>query len=182
MGIYNNLALVDIHLEPVRNQTALSVNGVLDDDQVLASIFHGDLVARFDLIGRDIDLFAIDTKMAVVDKLTGLGPRGSETRTPNNVVETLLQNFKEAVTRDSVPTRCLFVIKLELLLEYAVHGAKLLLLAELYQVVALANATTTVLTRRIGATLDRTALRLTQRCAGTTARLVTGTDVTGHDF
>ncbi len=93
-----------------------------------------------DLIGRDVDLLAVDPEMAVVDELTGLGAGCGETGAPHDVVETLLQHPQEVLAGDAGATGGFLVIAAELLLEHAVHGAELLLLAKLDLVVALADA------------------------------------------
>ena len=50
--------------------------------------------------------------------------------------------------------RCFFVVAAELLLEHAVDELQLLLLAELNEVLGLANTTAPVFTRRVGPAIE----------------------------
>jgi hypothetical protein len=153
---------------------------VLDDDCVLALLLDGDDVTGTDLIGRDVHLLPVDLEVPVVDELPGLGTGSGETGAPDDVVQPLLEELEEVVTGDAGTTGCLRVVTAELPFEDAVHGAELLLLAELDQIVALPDPAAAVLSGGIGATVDRASLRLAQRGARPATCLVTGAGVTSH--
>src|SRR5262249_14286574 len=77
----------------------------------------------------------------------------------DDVVETRLEHPQEVVARDAALPVRLLVVRPELRLEEPVETARLLLLAQLEQVLALLDAAAAVLARRIGAALDRALLR-----------------------
>jgi hypothetical protein len=97
--------------------------------------------------------------VAVAHELASLCTRGGEAEAVHDVVEPRLEHPQEVVTRDAALLVRLLVVRAELRLEQAVVAARLLLLAQLQQVLALLDAATAVLPRRIGATLDRALLR-----------------------
>jgi hypothetical protein len=180
MVLYDHLPLTGINLHPVGNDSILGVHCVLDDNYVLTPLLDGYDVTGAYLIRRDIDLLAVDEKVPVVDKLAGLGPGGGQTRTPNDVVKTLLEQLEEVVAGDPWPTGGLVVVAPELTLQDPVHGAQLLLLPQLDEVVALPNSTPAVLARRVGAAIDGALLRLAKRRSGAAASLVARACVAGH--
>ena len=91
-------------------------------------------------------------------ELTRLGARAGEAEPVDDVVEACLEHPEQVLARRSEATRRLLVGRAELLLEQAVVAARLLLLAELQEVLALLDAPASVLARRIAATLDRALL------------------------
>src|SRR4030095_11101628 len=87
-----------------------------------------------------------------------LGARGCEPEAVDDVVEPPLEHAQELLARDARAFRSLRVVGAELLLEQAVVAARLLLLAQLEQVLRLLDAAASVLARRIAAALDRALL------------------------
>src|SRR6267142_2636451 len=73
-------------------------------------------------------------------------------------VDTRPEHPQQLLARNARAARSLLVVAAELLLEQPVVAARLLLLAQLQQVLALLDTATAVLTRRIRATLDRALL------------------------
>src|SRR5207237_3031049 len=92
-------------------------------------------------------------------ELAGLRARGGEAEPVDDIVETRLEQPQQLLARDAGALRRLLVVRPELLLEQAVVAARLLLLAELQQVLALLDAAAPVLARRIRTALDRALLR-----------------------
>src|SRR5439155_24907547 len=85
--------------------------------------------------------------------------RGREAEAVHDVVEPRLEHPQQLLAGDARAPRCLLVVRAELLLEQAVVAARLLLLAQLQEVLALLDAAAAVLARRIGAPFDRALLR-----------------------
>ena len=96
--------------------------------------------------------------MPVPDQLAGLRARAGEAEPVDDVVEPRLEHAQEVLAGVAGPAARLLVVVAELLLEQAVRAARLLLLAQLQQVLALLDAAAAVLTRRIRAALDRALL------------------------
>jgi hypothetical protein len=96
--------------------------------------------------------------MAVAHELTRLRAGSRESQPVDDVVETRLEQAQEVLTGDPGSARRLRVVGAELLLEQAVVAARLLLLAQLEQVLRLLDAPTAVLAGRIAAALDRALL------------------------
>ena len=92
--------------------------------------------------------------MTVKDQLTGLPARGAEAESDQNVVEAALEHPQQVLAGDSRLARSLLVVVAELLLKHSVVPACFLLLPELDAVLALLLATATVVSGRIGTTLD----------------------------
>ena len=114
---------------------------------------------RDDVVGpdaeaRDVDPAAVDEEVAVPDELPRLGARAREAEPVDDVVEPRLEHPQEVLARRAGAARRLLVRVAELLLEQPVVAARLLLLAQLQQVLALLDAAAAVLTRRIRAALD----------------------------
>jgi hypothetical protein len=76
-----------------------------------------------------------------------------------DVVEPGLEHPQQLLAGDARLLCGLLVVVAELLLEQTVVAARLLLLAQLQQVLALLDPATTVLARRVRAALDRALLR-----------------------
>src|SRR5207245_5678382 len=93
------------------------------------------------------------------DELARLCARDCEAEPVDDVVEPRLEHPEQGLARDTGALRRLRVVGAELLLEQAVVAARLLLLAQLEQVLGLLDAAAAVLARRIAATLDRALLR-----------------------
>src|SRR3954463_10965439 len=92
--------------------------------------------------------------MAVPDELAGLRARGGEAQPVDDVVEAQLEHAQKVLARDAAAPAGLVVVASELALEDAVVAARLLLLAQLQQVLRLLDAAPAVLARRVGAALD----------------------------
>ena len=95
-----------------------------------------DLVARLELVRRDVRRRAVDGEVAVADELAGLGPRRGEAHPEDDVVEPQLERPEEALAGDAGVRRGDPEVVPELALEDAVDAADLLLLAQLQAVLA----------------------------------------------
>src|SRR4051794_39142860 len=93
-------------------------------------------------------------EVAVADELARLRGGGGEAESVDDVVEPRLEHPQQLLAGDARALRGLGVVGAELLLEQAVVAARLLLLAQLEQVLALLDAAAAVLTRRVRAALD----------------------------
>src|SRR5207244_9751407 len=111
------------------------------------------------LVARDVDPPTVDLEMAVADELPGLCARGRKAEPVDDVVQPGLEHPQQLLARHAGALGRLLVIGAELLLEQAVVAARLLLLAQLQQVLALLDAAAAVFARRIRAALDRALLR-----------------------
>ncbi len=116
----------------------------------------------------------------MVDELASLGPGGGEARAPDDIVEALLEQAQQVLTRDAALAVRHLVVAAELALEDAVHGAQLLLFTQLQHVVALLDPTAAVLAGWIGTTFDRATLVLTKWCASASTGAVAGSRVASH--
>src|SRR4051794_6084352 len=79
---------------------------VLEVHGVLAGRSNGDLIARADLVRRDIGLATVDHKMTVDDKLSSLGASDCETHAEDCVVQPTLEDLQQVVARYSAATDC----------------------------------------------------------------------------
>ena len=175
-----------IGLEPGRNRRG-QVGRVAHDLLGGAALLQGDDVVGADLVARDVHAAAVDLEVAVADELPGLRARGGEAEAVDDVVDPRLEHAQQVVAGDAgALLRGLLVVGAELLLEQAVVPARLLLLAQLQQVLGLLDAAAAVLARRIRAALDRAllgqaALALEEELhALAAAELAGGTAVAGH--
>src|SRR5262249_53136272 len=121
-----------------------------------------DVVLAHD-IRRDRHPLAVDEDVTVAHELPGLAAARREAGPEHDVVEAQLEEAQQVLAGDARLLVRLRVDELELLLEQAVDTAALLLLAQLEQVLAVADTTPPVLARRVRATLDRAAHRLALR-------------------
>ena len=119
---------------------------------------HRDDVVGLDLEARDVHPPAVDVEVAVADELACLSARGGESEAVDDVVEPCLEHPQQGLAGDPRALRGLRVVVAELLLEQAVVATRLLLLAQLEQVLGLLDAAAAVLARRVAATLDRALL------------------------
>ena len=92
--------------------------------------------------------------MAVRDELAGLVPAHGEPAPVHHVVQPQLEELEQARAGDPLGAGGFLVVAAELLFQDAVDAARLLLLAELDQVLALLDATPAMLAGRVGAALD----------------------------
>src|SRR5581483_10275558 len=81
-------------------------------------------------------------------------PRRGEAEPVDDVVEPGFERAQQVVAGDATLARRLLVVRAELGLEQAVVSARLLLLAQLEQVLGLLDAAAAVLARRVAAALD----------------------------
>src|SRR5439155_48421 len=119
----------------------------------------GDDVVGLDLIAGDVDAPAVDVEVTVAHELASLGTRRGEAEAVDDIVETGLEHPQQVLAGDAGALGRLAVVRAELLLEQAVVPARLLLLAQLQQVLGLLDAAPAVLARGIRAALDRALLR-----------------------
>src|SRR3954447_2566294 len=146
----------------------------------------GDDVVRANLVARDVHATAVDLEVAVAHELAGLRAGRGEAEAVHDVVEPRLEHPQQLLAGDARAPRRLLVVRAELLLEQAVVAARLLLLAQLEEVLALLDAAAAVLTRRIRAALDRALLRETPLAleeelhALAAANAALGTKIAGH--
>ena len=96
-------------------------------------------------------------------ELAGLAAARRERRAEHDVVEAQLEQTEQVLTGDARLLVRLRVDELELLFEQPVDAPALLLLAQLEQVLAVADATAAVLTGRVRTPLDRAAHRVALR-------------------
>ena len=122
----------------------------------------------------------------MADELASLGARGGEPEPVDDVVEPRLEHPEQLLAGDARALRRLRVVVPELRLEDAVVAARLLLLAELEEVLALLDAAAAVLARRVATALDRAllgqaALALQEELQAFAAALAAlGRPVAGH--
>ena len=159
LRLLQNLAgeTVVVGLQP-RCDGRHEVGGVADHLRGRRSRRDGDDVVRAHLIARDVHASAVHLEVAVAYELAGLRARCGKAQAVDDVVQPRLEEAQELLARDARAAGRLLVVVAELLLEQAVVPARLLLLAQLEEVLALLDAAAAVLTRRIRATLDRSLL------------------------
>src|SRR5206468_2547310 len=102
---------------------------------------------------------AVDVEVAVTDELPGLRPRGREAQPVDHVVESHLEHPQQVLAGHPRAAGGALVVEPELLLEQPVIPARLLLLAQLQQVLGLLDAPAAVLAGRVAAALDGALLR-----------------------
>src|ERR671924_579102 len=102
---------------------------------------------------------SVASRITCSDELPGLGGRRGEPEAVDDVVEPRLEQTEQVLAGDPGAPRGLRVVGAELLLEQSVVAARLLLLAQLEQVLGLLDAAAAVLARRVAAALDGALLR-----------------------
>src|SRR6266540_28514 len=151
------LGLSGVPVEPVRRRPAgLELDRFVDVQIAAHVLFDLHDVARLDRVGRDVHDPSVHRHMAVPDELAGLVARAAEAGAVDDVVEARLQELEQHLAGDALAPRGFLVVAVELLLEHPVDAPRLLLLAELEQVLGFLGAATPVLAGRVGASLDRT--------------------------
>src|ERR671930_1363270 len=149
---------VVVGLEP-RRDGRREVGGVADHRLGGAAWSDGDDVVRLDLVARDVHAAAVHVEVPVPHELARLRARDREAEPVDDVVEPGLEHPQQGLAGDARALRRLRVVGAELVLEQAVVAARLLLLAQLEQVLGLLDAAAAVLARRIAASLDGALLR-----------------------
>ena len=130
-----------------------------------------DDLALADAVAGDVDALAVDVDEAVVDELAGLRAGGGPAGAVHDVVEALLEQAQQVLTRRALEAHGLFVGVAELALEHAVDVLRLLLLLQLGEVLAagVAAAGAAVRAGRERATLERLAALLVLEDVGAEA-------------
>src|SRR4051794_12285659 len=146
-----------VGLEP-RCDGRRQVGRVADDLLRGRAGLHRDHVVGLHLVARDVDPATVDGEVAVTDELARLRARGGEAEAVDDVVEPRLEHPQQVLAGDAALAGGLLVVRAELLLEQAVVAARLLLLAQLEQVLALLDPAAAVLARRVAPALDRALL------------------------
>src|SRR3954453_9826708 len=143
-------------LEPSRGLAVERVEVVGPDDHRLRLVPEGHDVAAGSRVARDRDALAVHRDVAVAHELAGLGAGRAPPGAEHDVVEPQLEHLEQRLTGHALATVRLGVDPAELLLHEAVDAARLLLLAQLEQVLrALALPVSAGLTGRVRAALDR---------------------------
>src|SRR2546423_8943669 len=150
--------VVVVGLQP-RSDRRGEVGRIADDLLRRRAGRNRDDVVRPDLVAGDVHAPAVYVEVAVADELPCLRARGCEAEPVDDVVEPCLEHPEQRLAGHARAARRLLVVRAELLLEQPVVAARLLLLAQLQQVLALLDTAAAVLARRIAAPLDRALLR-----------------------
>jgi hypothetical protein len=87
-----------------------------------------DLIARFDLETRDVDLVIVDPHMPVIDELAGSPTSAGKSKQVDDAVQPSLQQLEKTLARDAAFAFGLLEGAPELSLEKSVHKPELLLL------------------------------------------------------
>jgi len=142
--------------EPADERAVERVDVVLDDDHLLGLRRQRDDLALLAAEAGDVDALAVDRDEAVVHELAGLRTAGCPTGAVHDVVEALLEEAQQDLTRRPGEADGLFVRLVELLFEHAVDVLRLLLLLHLGEVLAAGVAATgaAVLAGRERATIE----------------------------
>src|SRR5581483_2026405 len=148
---------VVVGLEPGRDGRR-QVGRVADDLLCGRSGLERDDVVGRDLVARDVHPAAVHAEVAVPHQLPGLRAGRGEAEPVDDVVEPGLEHPEQVLACDPALLVRLLVVRAELRLEQAVVPPRLLLLAQLQQVLALLDPAAAVLARRVRAALDRALL------------------------
>src|SRR3984893_6188907 len=143
------------HVEPRRDGAVERVEVVAQHDHLARLLVDLDDVALAELLRRDRDAVAVHRDVPVADELAGLITTGGEVGAEHDVVDAELEHLEQNLGGDAFIPRGLLVHVLELALEEPVDAARLLLLAQLEQVLALPDAPPPVLAGRVRLALDR---------------------------
>src|SRR5436190_5003490 len=151
-------------LEPGRRRPVERVEVVADDDHRLRLVAKGDDVALAHGVTRDRHALAVDGNVPVADELTRLRSARSPPGAEHDVVESQLEQLEQVLTGHALATVRLHVDAAELLLHETVDPARLLLLAQLQQVLgALALPVPAGFAGRVRPALDRALHRVALR-------------------
>ena len=140
--------------------------GLLGDLERLAAaadLADLDLVARLELVRRDVGRDAVDGEVAVGDELAGGRARRREAHPVDDVVEARLERAQQVLAGHAGAVLGGDEVVAELALEHAVGLADLLLLAQLQPVLADLAAADAVLAGRRRAALEGALLGIAAR-------------------
>src|SRR5688572_115648 len=136
-----SLHVLVVHFHPFGEADLCSDRQRRFDAQLfLRAVANGNLVARLELIRRDVHDLLVDLDAAMADELARFRARRSEAHPVHDVVEARLEHPQEVLAGRAFDLRGLLVIVAELPLEHAVHAAQLLLLAQLHAIIRQALA------------------------------------------
>src|SRR3989440_7558579 len=178
--------LLVVHLDPVGQADLLrDVQRALDAQLLARSLAHLDGVPGLHLKRGDGDRLVVHGDRLMADQLARLGARGSEAHAIHHVVQPALEEPQQVLAGGAAPAGGFVVVVAELPLEYAVHAAQFLLLAQLQAVVGQARAALTLDAPRGHGELAFVFQRLDaalqeQVSALATGELALGTNVTRH--
>src|SRR3954447_16964471 len=179
--------VVMVGLQP-RGDGGRQVGGVANRFLRRRARAHREHVVGAELEARDVHAPAVHEEVAVADELAGLRARRREAQPVDDVVEPQLEEAEQDLTGDAGAPRRLLVVVAELLLEHAVVPLRLLLLAQLREVLGLLDPAAAVLAGRVRAALDaaflgQAALALQEELHALSAALLAlGACGTGHRF
>jgi len=181
---HGDLLAAVTRLEPADHGAVEHVDVVLDDDHGARLGRQRDDLALADAVARDVDPLAVDLDEAVAHELAGLRTGARPAGAVHDVVEALLEQAEQVLTRGTLLTHGLFVGVAELALEDAVDVLRLLLLLQLGEVLAagVATAGAPVGAGREGTALERLAALLVLEDVGAQAARDThlGAGVASH--
>src|SRR6185436_16333827 len=177
-----------VERQPLRNAAALHFFHRVGNRRILAAaLANADDVAGTHLVGRNVDLLAVDGEVAVAHELARLRPRRREAEPVDDVVEPPLELLQEQFAGDALPPIGFLEVAAELVLQHAVGALDLLLLSQLNAVTHhLRLAGATVLSGRDVVLLNRALVRVAalalqeQLHAFAPAQAANGTDVSSH--
>src|SRR5437764_8434355 len=178
--------LLVVHLDPVGQADLLrDVQRALDAQLLARSLAHLDDIPGLHLKRGDGDRLVVHGDRLVADQLARLGARGGEAHAIHHVVQPALEEPQQVLAGGAAPAGGFLVVVAELPLEYAVHAAQFLLLAQLQAVVGQARAALTLDAPRRHGELALVFQRLDaalqeQVGALATGELALGTNVTRH--
>src|SRR6185312_11563787 len=122
-----------------------------------------DDVVLGDPVGRNVHLLAVDREMTVPHQLAGHVPALGEAGPVHHVVQAAFQDLQQVLAGHPALAGGFLVVAVELPLENPVDPARLLLLPDLEQVLALLGPVAAVLTRGVGPELNRAFRRIALR-------------------
>ena len=159
----------------------------LNGSAVAADLADLELVARLELVRRDVRRDAVHGEVAVVDELAGGRSRRGEAGAVDDVVEPQLERAQQVLAGHAGAVLGGDEVVAELLLEHAVGLADLLLLAQLQPVLADLAAADAVLAGGRRTALEGALLRIAARALQEELRALAPADpadgfgVTSHE-
>src|SRR5262249_11221092 len=145
-----------IDFDPVRRAAVLALRqGFLHAADGAALLAHVDHVAGLEQRRRDVDLAAVDVKVAVPHELARFGARGREAHAVDHVVQAPFEQLQQDLAGDAARALGHLEVAAELPFEDAVHALDLLLLAQLQRILGELRPALAVLAGRVVAAFDR---------------------------